>query len=1381
MHEKPTPDPPEPPEDVQSVDEGAASTARSVPAKVWAGLRWGVRVLLFVLVIGVAVAIVSGLTVDLGPGLKARAEQAASRLIERQLTIGRLSLRLLTGEFLLEDLTIAGLNAGDEPFLTADRIEVSLPWWTIVTRDLTVESVDMTGWRMVVETWEDGRHNFPRFTSGPRQEPEGPRLFTTTVQLVQATAGAFVYRDHEGMPWSIEAPNLDITVTKLAQYRGTGSFDDAVIRISEFEPMSAQMRCTFLVDGSQLTFDQIDLLTDGAESAITGTVDMSQWPEQTHEISSRVDFPRMRELFFSGSTFALHGEGTFDGTFHLFNGGHELNGRFASDEAGFNTMRFPGLDGALEWTSEHLIVSDATSRFYGGDLGLEYSLVPLGKPGTVARFGADYRDVDLEAFSQAIALDAIPLAGTATGHNVLEYPLGDFSGRHGEGEIRLTPPEGGVVQARALDETAVPRSSPAVFDRRPFREPVPVGGHLTYRFDPGGIDVAPSRIASPDTFIAFEGRTAYGRDSRIGFHVTSADWQESDRVLAGIMTAMGSPAGAVDIGGSGEFDGVFLGAFSDPHVEGRFIGRDMRAFGVTWGRADAAIVIDDAYAIVQEATLSRGDSRMQIDGRFSIGFPRADGGEPLDARFQLERWSLPELMDAFDLEEYPLDGRVSGDYHVYGAYRRPLGFGTLLVEEGVAWNEPFESFRAGLRLEGEGVRLDAIQVAKAGGSATGAAYVGFDGDYSFELDGTRLPIESVRTFAYPGLDLTGMLRFEAQGNGRFSDPRYGVSWAIDDLFLRDEGVGQASGDLRVLDDALLVDQLDIASPRVTLSGAGRIALTGDAVGEIALRFDDTSIDPFVRAFEPSLSPFTSMVASGTLRANGPFGDVDRLGATLDLEELGLRLFDYGLESAGVSTLALSGGIVRVPALRLVGEGTELELGGQLDITNDQAALTLDGSANLGVLQGFLRDVRSSGRAEVEAAITGPLASPRVEGQATIDDGRIRHFALPHSIDALEGTLVFDADGIHLDDLRGRMGGGDLEFGGRIGFDGLSPREFGVTARGSGMRLRYPEGLRSEVDADLSLRGDVAQPVLGGEVIVRDAEWVAVLDTTAAGWFGLSGEPEPVAVAAGVPAGSGIPLEFDLRITVPSTLRIDNNVAHLVSSADLTLTGTYDEPVLLGRAEIERGDVLFEGNRYLVTSGTIDFANPTAIDPFFDVEAETRVRVPGETYLVRFHISGTRDRFVFDLSSDPPLATVDILALLFGDVRDPANAELRALQSDVTGQELVAARAARLLASPIASGVGRAVEEAFGVDTVQITPSLGDLSARQASSLNPSARLTIGKRVTERMFLTYSRALSASEPDQIISLEFNQSNRLSWILSQNEDQSYALDVRMRRVF
>jgi autotransporter translocation and assembly factor TamB len=254
------------------------------------------------------------------------------------------------------------------------------------------------------------------------------------------------------------------------------------------------------------------------------------------------------------------------------------------------------------------------------------------------------------------------------------------------------------------------------------------------------------------------------------------------------------------------------------------------------------------------------------------------------------------------------------------------------------------------------------------------------------------------------------------------------------------------------------------------------------------------------------------------------------------------------------------------------------------------------------------------------------------------------------------------------------------------------------------------------------------------------------------------------------------------VLAPSSLRIENNVARIVSSADLTLRGDYDRPLLFGRAEIERGEVVFEGKRYLVTRGTIDFSNPTRIEPFFDIQAETRVRVPGQTYQVTLTAAGTFTRFQYALNSDPPLPEVDVLSLLLSNTA-PTDPELARLRTpDSAEQQLLQARAAQLLVSPLSANVGRVVEQTFGVDTFQITPSLSDPS-QQSTRFNPGARLTIGKRISSRVYLTFSQSLtpSSTSRDQVILLEYDQSDRLSWLLSQNEDRTYALEVRVRHQF
>ena len=211
-------------------------------------------------------------------------------------------------------------------------------------------------------------------------------------------------------------------------------------------------------------------------------------------------------------------------------------------------------------------------------------------------------------------------------------------------------------------------------------------------------------------------------------------------------------------------------------------------------------------------------------------------------------------------------------------------------------------------------------------------------------------------------------------------------------------------------------------------------------------------------------------------------------------------------------------------------------------------------------------------------------------------------------------------------------------------NGFTPGELSLTANGEQMRVRYPEGFRSLVDADLWLRGSAASPILGGIVTVRDALWSKRFEVDP-NVFELGGG-SPTLVTG--PAAPTLPVRFDIQVNAPSSLRVENNIAHVVSSAELKLQGTYDKPLLFGHAEIERGDIVFEGNRYLVTRGSIDFLNPAGrIEPLFDIEAETRVRVPAQTYRVTVSVNGTPNRVSLTLASDPPLPEVDIISLLFG--------------------------------------------------------------------------------------------------------------------------------------
>ena len=1336
----------------------------------------------------IAVIVVSTITIDLGPVLKAQAERRGGEWVERKMTIGRLGVHLGRGRFVLDDVRVDGLTPDDRPWLIAKRVEVSLTWGAILHREVLLDTIEMSDWHMVVETFPNGKHTWPRVTGPPRPPNTNPRRVVTTAQFVRAVHGEVVFEDH-GVPWGAVARNVDVTVSKLGEYRGQLHFTDGTITIQKFEPMTADLTASFKIVGPRVLFDKVDIKSDGAVSSATGAIDVSRWPEQTYNVKSRIQFAKMREIFFANDTFSLSGEGDFAGTFHMFKGGRELKGNFTSAEGEVNAYRFPKLEGSLIWVPERFEVTRATSGFSGGKMAFRYVMAPLGKPEPArAQFDTDYTDVDLTELTQFYETRGIRLAGKASGRNEMSWPLGHGAERTGRGTVSAFSP-GVTLQGERLAAGAadVARDRAAILG--PFANntpiaPVNVGGSLTYTYDHEAVRFEPSTFATEDTYVAFEGATAWGERSKMPFRVTSRNWQEADRFLAGLMTAFGASTNAIPMDGVGRFQGVMLGSFRRPRIEGRITGSSMRAWDVTWGDVDGDFVVENSYANVSRATIRSGLSRIEVSGQFSLGFPRADGGEEIDARIRIEDRDVPDFLEAFNLEDYEVDGVLSGDFHLYGQYTQPFGFGRMTIDRGTAYGEPFSTADGSLRFEGTGVRIDAIDLRKGGGAVTGASYVGWNGTYAFDVNGRHVAVDTLALTTFPGYPpLTGLLDFSAFGSGNFESPRYDVKAGISDLFVGDEGVGQVSGRLSVR-DTLVTYEFEAASTRLAVSGTGRVELNDEMDAELSFQVTDTSLDPYFRAVQPDFSSFTSAIGSGTIRVVGELYNPNALRVETTVDRLEMKFLDYRLHNDRPIHVSVDRQMLQVDSLKLVGDETEIDLTGSIDLPHQTLALQASGAANLAVLQGFVPNLRSSGRAEVSARITGTESEPVVSGNALLTDGRLRQFDFPHALENLNGIVTFNESGIRLDGVTGRLGGGLVRFGGRVGLFGYKLSEFDVTAVGEDLRLRFPEGMRSTIDANLAVQGPAELPTVTGTILVKSANWSRGFDTSSGLFSGVNtGTDTPLPAIIGQVSDPTSALRFDVRILAPSTIRIENDQARIVASTDLTLRGTFERPLLFGHADIDRGEVEFEGRRYLVTRGTLDFANPNRIQPFFDVEAETRVRVPGQTYRVTLRMAGTTERLQPEFSSDPPLASLDILTLLFSDRAPSGDVELAGLQRpNERERRLVEARAARALTGALSAEVGKVVEQTFGVDTFQITPLLSDPYQQSARlNVNPTARVTIGKRISSRIFLTYARTLSSQTRDEIILLEFDESDTLSWVLSQNEDRTYALEVRKRHTF
>jgi hypothetical protein len=212
--------------------------------------------------------------------------------------MSRLSIHIVRGSVIVDDFRIDGVQPGDRPFFTAKRLELGLDWSSVFrTRpEFIISSVEMTDWQMLVEKWP-GRNNFPKFVDNNRPDT-GQRRFTATMKYLRAWRGRFVFEDHE-VPWSVDAPNIDLNITNLPRYRGTATFKGGTIKIQDHLPMWGDFRAAFVLDGPKVHLPRIDIITDGAETTASGDRDFAHWPNMQYAVKSRVHFPRMREIFFT--------------------------------------------------------------------------------------------------------------------------------------------------------------------------------------------------------------------------------------------------------------------------------------------------------------------------------------------------------------------------------------------------------------------------------------------------------------------------------------------------------------------------------------------------------------------------------------------------------------------------------------------------------------------------------------------------------------------------------------------------------------------------------------------------------------------------------------------------------------------------------------------------------------------------------------------------------------------------------------------------------------------------------------------------------------------------------------------------------------------------
>jgi hypothetical protein len=1030
--------------------------------------------------------------------------------------------------------------------------------------------------------------------------------------------------------------------------------------------------------------------------------------------------------------FPLEGEGskraTLEGTLEMSPGRHHLEARFGVPRARFAGVPLTSWTGHLRWNRSRLEVMDARGSVGDGTASVHFEQV-LPSRAHPARLELRFRDASITSLFPEVLAAAGDFETRLTGAAELDFMVADVRRARGRWEIVGEPPA----------------------------EPGP--GRTWLRLEAhglvadGGIDLEELELQTPGLTASVSGSYPLSAAASLTVEADARDLAEVDRLQQIVRTWVrpATPARPLTLRGTARVSGRLEGRLPDLVFSGRLVSADFGFRGVDWGQVSAEGALGVSGVRFDRLLAQKDGGRLRGRGQVSFG-QGAFWRRRFDLDGSVQGWFAPDLGRLLPLP-WALAGRLSGEGRLGGVGGRLNGEAGVVVERGSLGGRPFDRAETVLRLDGDRILLDALSLSRGPARLAGKIALGLESrELTGRLDATDVVLEHL---GLPPRIAEGRTDATIDIRGRRGEPDVDIDAASRTLSLAGTAARSASLVARIRGDR--------ASARFIYDGGALLvsgvvglrpphALTGEA------SWTSLKLSPLLRALRSDLPASLETEITGQLSLTGDARSWDALHISGRATSVTVELADYRMETEEPWPFSLKQGVWTLERLRLRGPNTELSLFGTLALDEAGMDVQAEGAVDPRILASFFPGLVASGRAQLKARIRGPAGEPSLTGSADIDDGTLRLRDFPQGLAGIRGRLVFDHRTVSVDRLECLFGGAPGTIGGRIYLRGLSPESFELRGSGRGIRLRYPEGLLATVDAELSLAGTPDEQLLSGRVDVRDAVWSREFDLTTEI---LAGRRAARFEGGGTEALDR--LRFDIQVSSPGSFRVRNSLATLDAAAELQLRGRYARPALLGSAEAVRGEVFFLGNRYRLTSGRVEFVDPSDVKPLFDLTAETRVR----SYQILLRLVGTVDRFVPELSSDPPLRTVDILRLLAG-------ASERDILLGSEEEEIAGVGVASLLTGRLTHEIGRRAERLFGLDRFSIDPFLVGQIA------NPTARVTLGKRISRDISITYSTDLNAAT-ESIVLIEYSPAGPVSWLVSRDETGAFGVDIKFRKSF
>jgi translocation and assembly module TamB len=794
------------------------------------------------------------------------------------------------------------------------------------------------------------------------------------------------------------------------------------------------------------------------------------------------------------------------------------------------------------------------------------------------------------------------------------------------------------------------------------------------------------------------------------------------------------------ISGSATLNALVRGSVQKLAIAAQMNAQNLQIEGSEWKSASFQMNATASQFVVQSGSLINGHrGRATLTASVGLEDWSYKPSNRIEAHLDLQQMSIVDLQRLAN-QNYPVSGDISAKMTFGGSQIDPSGSGSAQITNARAYNEPIQDLNAQFTAAKGSIDSTLKVSAAAGAINAKLSYIPKTKGYKIDVDAPSILLQKLQTIQAKNIQLTGSVSASVKGEGTLDDPQLDAVVQLPQLNIRQSSIAGLKADIHIAQHFADLN-LDSRFSQASVHAHGRVALSGDYYTEAVIDTNTVPLDALMATYAPSVPEGFKGQAEMHATLKGPLKDKSQVEAHLSIPVLKASYQTLEIGIASPVHADYSHSVITLQPADILGTGTSLHLQGRMPIGGTASpTLSANGSVDVRILKIVAPDVESSGTLALDVRSSGSASAPVIQGQLQLKDISLTTADAPLGVEKLNGTLDIANDRVQVSKMTGQVGGGQVSVGGSVLFK--PALQFNLALQGQSVRLRYPEGLRSVLDANLTFSGTTEASTLNGHVLIDSLSFTPDFDLAKFGdQFSTGNTPAQPGVADSVKLAIGVQSQDSLSAT-SSQISIAGRVNWQVG-------GTAANPVVTGRTTLTSGELFYRNVRYQLQKGVITFDDPNETHPIMNVSVSTTV----EQYNLTLTLRGPLDKLTTSYVSDPPLASADIINLVArGKTTQESNAASQSTDS--------------MIASQAASQLSSSVQKLAGISSLQIDPTIG------GNNQNPSARIALQQRVTKNLLFTFST--DVSQPgSEIVQGEYQINKR--WSVGMARDQSGGVSI------